>query len=503
MTDWTRVPVIVGAGQLTNREQDPAAAPDPFDLMTTAARAALESAGIASGSATDAGISHCWMVHSLSLRHGHPAALLAERLGLDGVETRCSGMGGNIPQWLVNRAADLVTSGSRPRVLIAGAEALATRRRARKAGVELDWPTSKGWPETWPPLEPDVGTHPVERDHGLVQATTMYALIESALAHAAGRGPDEQRKAMGDLMDRFNAVAAANPLSWFPTRRHGDELTTATAENRMICFPYPKYLNAVMDVDMGAALVITDAATAREWGLGPSEVAYIGGWADAHEIWYLSERPQVHTAPGLVECIDTALTMAGVGTDDIGAFDLYACFPSSVEVARDSLGLTGDDPRPLTLTGGLQYHGGPGSNYVTHSVANTFEWLRAGHGEVALVHGNGYFLTKQSVGIYTNRPPTDAPTAPEGLQQRVDALSSAVTVEASHTGPGTILAYTVTYDRDGQPDSGVAVIDIDAGKAHTVARTDEATSRLLVTDDAVGAAVTVSSTDAGNVAVLA
>src|ERR1700722_4680135 len=84
-------------------------------------------------------ITHAWMVHSLSLRHGDPAAALARHLGIPGAETRCSGMGGNIPQWLVNRAADLVAAGTQPRVLIAGAEALATRRRARKLGVELEW----------------------------------------------------------------------------------------------------------------------------------------------------------------------------------------------------------------------------------------------------------------------------------------------------------------------------------------------------------------------------
>lgn len=502
MTDWTRVPVVVGAGQVTNREEDPLVAPDPFDLMADATALALAGAG----SAVAADVDHCWMVHSLSLRHGDPGPVLAGRLGIEGAETRVSGMGGNIPQWLVNRAADLVATGTRPRVLIAGAEALATRRRARKLGVELDWPSSPGWPETWPPLEPDVGTHPVERDHGLVQATTMYALIETALAHAAGRGPEAQRRAMGVLMDRFNAVAAANPLSWFATRRDGTEITTVTPDNRMICFPYPKYCNAVMDVDMGAAVLVTDAATARQWGLGPDEVAYIGGWADAHEVWYLSERTQVHTAPGLVACAETALAGAGVTLDEVGAFDLYACFPSSIEVARDSFGLAPDDHRPLTLTGGLQYHGGPGSNYVTHAVANTVDWLRAGQGEVAVVHGNGYFLTKQAVGVYTRRPPSTAPTPVDGLQERLDRLSTTVPVEAAVTGPGTILAYTVPYDREGRPGDGVMVVDVGdarSGPRHTVARTDTATSGTLVTGDAVGTAVTVSASDSGNVARLA
>ena len=496
MVDWTRVPVVVGTGQVTNRVEDPTAAPDPFDLMAEATGLALAG----SGKATAAAMTHCWMVHSLSLRHGDPAPVLARRLGMDGAEAVVSGMGGSIPQWLVNRAAELVAAGEQPCVLIVGAEALATRRRARKLGVDLDWPSAPGWPDTWPPIEPDVGTHPVERANGLVQATTMYALIESAVAHAAGHEPAAQRRIMGELMERFNAVAVANPLSWFGTRRSAAEIATTTADNRMICFPYPKYMNAVMDVDMGAAFLVTDAATARQWGLGPDEVAYLGGWADAHEVWYLSERPQVHTAPGLVECARSALASAAVTVDEVDAFDLYACFPSSIEVACAGLGIAVDDPRPLTLTGGLQYHGGPGSNYVTHSVANTVDWLRAGHGEVAVVHGNGYFLTKQAVGVYRRQPPATEPTPPAALQERVDALSTALPVEASYAGTGTILAYTAPYGRDGEPEGAVAVVDL--GGRHTVARTDAATARVLVGGDAVGAAVTVSPGAEGNTAAL-
>ena len=187
--------------------------------------------------------------------------------------------------------------------------------------------------------------------------------------------------------------------------------------------------------------------------------------------------------------------------DDVGAFDLYACFPSSIEVARDSFGIATDDPRPLTLTGGLQYHGGPGSNYVTHSVANSLDWLRDGHGEVTLVHGNGYYLTKQAVGVYTRRPPTAVPDAPDSLQKRIDANATTVAIEPSFSGTGTILAYTVPYGREGEPDGGVMVVEI--GDHHTVARTDRATADALVAEDAVGRTVTLSITDEGNVARLA
>jgi len=332
-----------------------------------------------------------------------------------------------------------------------------------------------------------------------VQATTMYALVESAVTHGAGHAPRTQSAAIGALMARFNDVAVANPVSWFPTPRDAAEIMTVTPDNRMVCFPYPKYVNAVMDVDMGAAVLVTDAATARDWGLGADEVAYVAGWADAHDLWYLSQRPMLERSPALAECARRALDSAGVTMDDVEGLDLYACFPSSVEVARDSFGIAVDDPRPLTLTGGLPYHGGPGSNYVTHSIANTLQWLRAGHGDHALVHGNGYYLTKHSVGIYTRRAPDTAPQPPEKLQEYVDGLAEPLEVDPSvpEGATGTIVAYTVPFDRAHSPQAGIGLVDV-AGR-RTIAHADEALTTALLESDGVAARVTLGPSDAGNI----
>src|SRR5579884_1190171 len=491
MTDWTRVPVVVGAGQLTNRDEDPSRAPSPFDLMEAASRDAVASAvGAARVDAVLQELTHLFMVHSLSLRHGDPARYLAERLGAKAADARTSGMGGNIPQWLVNRAAELVVAGERPRVLVAGAEALATKKRAKKAGLSLDWPTAEGWPDMWPPLDMDMGVHKVERTHGLEQATTMYALMETAVTHAYGRSPDEQRAAMGRLMGRLNEVAASNPLSWFPERRDGAEIMDVTADNRIIFWPYPKYVNAVMDVDMGAAVLVTDAATAREWGLGEDEVAYLSGWGDAHDIWFLSERHELHRAESLTASVARATATAGIGVDDIGAFDLYSCFPSSIEVARDALGIGEEDARPLTLTGGLPYHGGPGSNYVTHAIANALRWIRDGEGDHALVHGNGFYLTKHAVGVYSRRPPTATPSAGDDLQAQLDASFRPLAVERTLEGAATVVAYTVPYDREGAPQSGVVMLQSEGRRTAAIA--DDELTAALVAGDAVGLAVHVA-----------
>ena len=66
-----------------------------------------------------------------------------------------------------------------------------------------------------------------------------------------------------------------------------------------------------------------------------------------------------------------ALRVAGIGVDDIATFDLYSCFPFPVFNICDGLGLGPDDPRGLTLTGGLPFFGGPGNNYSMHAIAET------------------------------------------------------------------------------------------------------------------------------------
>lgn len=496
MTDWTRVPVVVGAGQHTNRVEDPLAAPDPFELMETAVRRAAASAvGDEHGQRLLSALTHCYMVHSLSLRHSDPARELAGRVGADRAEARVSGMGGNIPQWLVNRAAEEVVSGSRPVVVVAGAEALATRRRAKRAGVKLEWPGDGGWPETWPPLEPDLGVHPAERAAGLEQATAMYALVESALAHRAGRDGAANAGAIGKLMTRLNAVAADNPYSWFPARRSATEITTVTPDNRLIFHPYPKYVNAVMDVDMAAAVIVTDAQTARDHGLGPDEVVYLRGWADATDIWHLSERPRVEHSEALTAAAVAAFEASGLAASDMGALELYSCFPSSVESAMEALGVEDDDPRPLTLTGGLPYHGGPGSNYVTHAVANTFDWLRAGRGEHALVHGNGYYLTKHAVGVYSRTAPGEPPVPDPALQTNLDAAAAPFPLAPSLPGTATVVAYTVPYDRDGVALTGVVLAQ--ANGTRVVALADPALTEALVGSDGVGISVVLEARPEG------
>ena len=95
---------------------------------------------------------------------------------------------------------------------------------------------------------------------------------------------------------------------------------------------------------------------------------------------------------------------AALPSDGIALFDIYSCFPIAVEMACKYLGIdpATTDVNRLTATGGLAYHGGPGSNYSCHGLVALAEKLRRDEyrGKKGMVCANGGILTEHSVGIY-------------------------------------------------------------------------------------------------------
>ena len=65
------------------------------------------------------------------------------------------------------------------------------------------------------------------------------------------------------------------------------------------------------------------------------------------------------------------------------------------------MGIAPDDPRGLTLTGGLPYFGGAGNNYSAHAIAEAVARCRNQPGSTAMVVANGGFMSKYACGIYS------------------------------------------------------------------------------------------------------
>src|SRR5207253_1302535 len=98
------------------------------------------------------------------------------------------------------------------------------------------------------------------------------------------------------------------------------------------------------------------------------------------------------------------LESAGLTIDRLAHLDRYSCFPIAPRLTAAMLGIPLDDPRPLTVTGGLPWFGGPGNNYATHAIVALVERLRAARDAFGLVHANGWHLTKHALGIYGGAP---------------------------------------------------------------------------------------------------
>jgi acetyl-CoA C-acetyltransferase len=259
----------------------------------------------------------------------------------------------------------------------------------------------------------------------------------------------------------MTAIAAKNPFAWFPVERSEEEIRTATPTNRMVAYPYTKHMISFMDVDMAAAVLVTSHEKAEALGVPADRRVYLRGWSYARDPVYVAEREELWRSRAMEEASRQALAGVGVGLDDIAHLDLYSCFGSSVNFARDALGLATDDPRPLTLTGGLPYFGGAGNNYLTHAIATMVDRLRADPSALGLVSGVGMHMSNHVFGVYSATPGAVAPPDPAAAQGRVSD-APVRPIRNPVDGPATIAAYSVVHGREG-PAWGLAVCDLPGG----------------------------------------
>lgn len=453
-----RTPCLVGVAQRTVRPGE-GPAPEPLELWEGVCRAAAADSGSPAGRVLSA-VGSLDVLYCQSWPYDDPPGRLAARLGIDPDRRAYSGIGGTTPHLLVAGAAAAIASGELDVGLVVGGEALETVRQARKAGARLEWshrdPNKKPFPFEAP-------FHPAEVAHQVFQAWLTFAVFETARRAHHGTGPAAHRRQLGELLEPFTEVAAANPHAWFRTRRSAEELVAPGPDNRMVAYPYTKWTVAVMDVDMAAALVVCSHQAADDLGVPAERRVYLWGSGYAEDPVYLAEHEPMGASPAMGVAASDALAAAGLGVDDVAHLDLYSCFGSSVGFACDALGLSADDGRGLTVTGGLPFAGGPGSGYLLHSTATMVDVLRADPGSYGMVSGVGMHMTKHAFGVYSTVPPPVASAVAVAARPADGPVGEARPITALHDGPATVAAYTVAHDRTGEPDWGLAVCDLPDG----------------------------------------
>lgn len=478
-------PVVVGVGEISQR---PGADPvlEPLDLMAEAARRAEADSG-ARRSLLRA-VEKVAVANILSWRHPDPGAALAEHLGLPAVRrTLLSTLSGTSPQLLLNELAAEVADGRLSVALVTGCEAMYSRHpnpTRRQRWAEPAW--EGGGPPATMVGDATPASGPFEAAHQAAIFTQVYPLFETALRAAAGRGLEEHQQRVAELWAGFSKVAASRPEAWTRERFTPEEILGGP-DNRMVTFPYSKRMCANLNVDQAAALILCSAEAARAAGVPDEAMVHLHAGADAHDTYLITERWSLAESPAIAALTAGVLEAGGHSVDDVARFDLYSCFPSAVEVAMDALGLKGPwagDDRPLTVTGGLSFHGGPGNNYVAHSVAAMVEACRADPGSLGLITGVGWFLSKHSAGLWSSEPPAGGYRRldPAATQSQIDA-GPRRQASGPWAGTATVEATAVTFDRDGTPVLGVVAALTPDGRRALANCTDPSALVAMTTEE--------------------
>jgi acetyl-CoA C-acetyltransferase len=490
-----RLPVLIGGGQVNQRDGEGDL--EPVGLMAEALRRAAADSGAPDPARLLAGADTIAAVNVISWRYADPATLVAGLVGADPARTWYTTAAGTSPQSLVSRAALDIAAGRADLVLVCGGEAWRTRTRLRREDRKPDWTVQPD--DAAPDWTLGEGSlpmaHPVEIERGVVMPVQVYPIYESALRARAGRSQEEHLVHLSELWAGFSAVASTNPDAWIQRAYTAEEIRTFGPDNRLVGWPYPKLMNSNSAVEQGAAVLVCSVERAEALGVPRDRWVFPWAGSDANDTPFVSNRLELAGSPAIRAAGRTTFDLAGVGPDDLAHVDLYSCFPSAVEVAALELGFDTSPGlhghgRPLTVTGGLSFAGGPWNDYVSHSIATMQRVLREDAGSVGLITANGGFLTKHALGVYSTEPPRSGRYRWESSQDAADAAGS-IELAPDWQGDMTVEGATVMHDRSGEPERGIVLARTADGRRAWGTTSDAEVMKVIVADEPVGRAGTV------------
>ena len=494
------IPVLVGVGQVTEREVALDGS-SVLDLIERAVYRAADDASISKKALAD--LDTLAIVRSFRESTRNTPEALANRIGAARARQWLMPNGGNGPQYLVNHYAGAIANGECQFALFAGAEAMATSRKiVKETGEQPAWQEpASGDPEY---LVPDSAiTSPHEQQHGILTPSWVYAMHENALRRHLGRSPDDHQIELGRLFSKFTEVAAQSPHAWYPVRRSPEEIAYPSEKNRMVAWPYTKYMNAMNQINQSAALLFTSVDYARKLGISEDRFVYLHGCSDTKEK-PVSTRPNYYQSDAMRVMAEQAFA-GDLDMDDMKYIDFYSCFPVAVEFACHAFGVKPGDPRALTVTGGLPFHGGAGNNYVMNSIATMADKVRADRGSYGLVTANGGYFSKHAAGVYSTNPVEGewCRTHPSEYQSEIDDLPDTPFTETPE-GAASIETYTLVYNRDNQPGQGFVIgrlgdaDDPGATRFLSVVGASQGELKAMTGQDMIGTAGSVAQVDGVN-----
>lgn len=488
-------PVLVAAGQYVERE---ASLNSPMELAASAAKAALQDAKLEDASAIDtiavvrlfSDSAPNW--HTSFGRSNNPPQSIANRIEAKPAHCIYSEVSGTQPVSLLLEMCAAIARGEKSLAMIVGVEAIANQRYGDRNKLSADW--SEELSEELD--DRGYGELPIshqELANGLFMAVYYYALIENARAHSQGLMHADYSKTMGTMFSAFSEVARDNPYAQFPIAYSAKELTETSDENYLISTPYNKRMVSQDRVNQAAALLVTSVGKARELGIPEDQWLFPHGFAQAsdHPVF---QRPDITTSKAMQVVMKNTLAMAQCTIDDIDLIDIYSCFPCAVSSVAETLGLPTDGERPLTLTGGLPFFGGPGNNYSMHGLAEMSLQLRHKPASKGLLTANGGMLSKHAAVVLSRQP---AVIDWHNLASHTLATEQfPCQAEAKAPTDGTVITYTVQYKR-GQAEQAIIVGEQNGERFVATSQSPEVITQCLE-QDPIGRSISVNGIESVN-----
>lgn len=285
----------------------------------------------------------------------------------------------------------------------------------------------------------------------------------------------------------------------FPKAYSAEEIATITESNKPVTDIYTRAMVAKDGVNLGASVILMSEEKA--FGLGISRDKFIYPVAGSETTdKTIPFRENLAKSVAMDIAYKGAFKTAGLKMSDISCMDLYSCFPIAVFAACETLGIGPDDPRGLTVTGGLPFFGGPGNNYSMHGIVNIVERLRKDRKGYGLVGANGGLLSKHAIGIYGTKAPEKGFRLANAaaMNEKVQAQKSPVVTEYAD-GRAIIESYSVEFGSKG-PKRGFVLGRLEDGRRFlgSTDRGDQETVQELLNSDPLGREIFVTSKGPGN-----
>ena len=479
------MPVLVGVGQLTNRSKDPELTGDPIDYMIECAQRAAEDAGAPNILPQ---LDSMAIIRVMSRDYTHEPGRVAEFLGAKPHDFVYTTDGATLPQILTTRLCDRIARGQSEMGLICAAEAFHSSEKP-------DWKKL---------TSPDYGKSPVkvvgdrmdhatgiERKYGLYFPSIVYPLFANAFRKSLNLTLENYIWVTALLCEKMSKVAQKNEYAWFRDAKSALEISSVTKDNRIIHYPFTKFMNAIMNVDQAAALLVISEQKADAFGVPKEKRVYLIGSSEVYDKWHISNRVNYYSAPGLELAFQKAFSEAGTTKEEIEFWDLYSCFPVATQIAIKTLNL----PASVTPTiiGGLPYFGGAGNHYSLHAICEMVRLLRGAPEKKGVVQSLTWHMNKFSVGIYSGtRPKAYGLSSAERYKYDIENRFPNRSILEEAEGTFIVETYVVSYNRNGMPILAVIVANNELGERLFAVNDDNLPLiRSMCTEEPIGKRVNI------------